>query len=252
MHSKAGLLLGIHRCRDSRVERLYQSTQVQDLQGWTSVTVYTGRLDISLVYTGTGYSRLNICYCLHRKAVLLFGLHRSRIFKVEHLLLFTQEGWISLWCTQVQDLQGWTSVTVYTGRLYSSLVYTGPGSSRLNICYCLHRKARYLFGVHRYRIFKVEHLLLFTQEGCTPLWSTQVQDLQGWYLLLFTQEGWISLWSTQVQDLQGWTSIPFYTGRLNISLVYTSTGSSMLNICYCLHRKDWTFLWCTQVQDLQG
>jgi hypothetical protein len=55
-----------------------------------------------LVYTGPWSSRLNICSCLHRKAGHLFGLHRSRIFKVEHLFLSTQEGWISLRSTQVQ------------------------------------------------------------------------------------------------------------------------------------------------------
>jgi hypothetical protein len=79
-----------------------------------------------LVYTGPGSSRLNICYCLHRKAGYLFGLHRYRIFKVEHLFLSTQEDWTSLLSSQEQGLQDLTSIPVYTGRLDISLVYTGP------------------------------------------------------------------------------------------------------------------------------
>jgi hypothetical protein len=112
LYNKAGVHhLGLHRCRDSGVEHLIRST-------------CTVRLDNSWEYTSGGTPGLNVCT----------SLHRSRIFKVEHLLLFAQEGWISLWSTQVQDLQGLTSVTVYTGRLYSSLVHTGAVTPELNIC----------------------------------------------------------------------------------------------------------------------
>ncbi len=203
LHRKAGHLFGLHRSRIFKVEHhlflstqegSLWSTQVQDLQGWTFVPVYTGKLIMSSASTGPGSSRLNICSCLPRKAGHLFGLHRCRDSRVEYLYQSTQEGWTSLWSTQVKVLQGWIE----------HLCQSTRQSSRLNICSCPHRKAGHIFGLHRSRIFKVEHLFLSTQECWTYLWSTQVQDLQGWTsVLVYTGRLNISLGSTKVNGLQG-------------------------------------------------
>jgi hypothetical protein len=167
---------------------------VQGLQGWTSAPVYTGRLNISLVYTGAG-------------------------------------------------TQGWISVPVYTGRLNISMVYNGEGTPE---------QARYLLGLYRSRIFKVEHMFLSTQEGWSSIWSTQVQDLQGSILFLSTQEGWTSLWSTQVQDLQSWTSVPVYTGRAGHLFDLHRYRISKVKHLFLSTQESWASLWSTQVQWLLG